>query len=78
MQTAARILGQQILVMRASSERDFEPGFLALVQQRAGALVVAADALFLSQRNQLIFLAAKHAIPTMYNLREYVVAGGLN
>jgi putative tryptophan/tyrosine transport system substrate-binding protein len=77
MQTAARTLGQQVHVLSAASDRDFEQAFTALVQQRAGALIVAGDALFLSRRTQLIALAARHAIPTMYQLREYVAAGGL-
>jgi len=77
LQRAVRALGLQILVLHASSERDFEPAFATLVQQRAGALVVGGDALILSQRAQLIVLAARHAIPTIYTLREFPASGGL-
>ena len=76
-QTAARALGQQILALSTSSERDFEPAFATLVQQRAGALIVGSGALFTNQRNQIAALAARNAIPAIYNLREEVEAGGL-
>jgi putative ABC transport system substrate-binding protein len=77
MRTAARSLGLQVLALRASSERDFEPAFAALVQQRAGALLVGGDALFFSRRDQIVALAARHAIPASYDLRQFVEAGGL-
>jgi len=77
LQTAARSVGQQILVLSTSSERDFEPAFATLVQQRAGALIVGSGALFMNQRNQMAALAARHAIPAIYNSREEVEAGGL-
>ena len=76
-QTAARSLGQKILVLSTSSERDFEPAFATLVQQRAGALIVGSGALFTNQRKQIAALAARHAIPAIYNTREEVQAGGL-
>ena len=76
-QTAARALGQQVLALSTSSERDFEPAFATLVQRRASALIVGSGALFTNQRNQIAALAARYAIPAMYNLREEVEAGGL-
>jgi putative ABC transport system substrate-binding protein len=76
-QEAARTLGQQIHVVNASSERDFDAAFATIVQKRAGALFVSADPLFTSRRDQLVALAAKHAIPASYSFRDLAVAGGL-
>jgi putative ABC transport system substrate-binding protein len=76
-QTAARLLGLQLLVLNASSEPDFEAAFATIVQQRAGALVINPDALFTSHPDQLIALAARHAVPTSYYRREAIEAGGL-
>jgi putative tryptophan/tyrosine transport system substrate-binding protein len=76
-QVAARALGQQILIVNASSERDFDMAFATLAQQRAGALLIAGNALFTGQRDRLVALAARFALPTMYPLREFVAAGGL-
>ena len=74
---AARLFGQQVHVVQASRESEFNGAFAALVQQQAGALVVATDALFLSDRDQLVALAARHKIPSIYPQREYAKAGGL-
>jgi putative ABC transport system substrate-binding protein len=76
-QIAARALGQQIHVLNASSEIDLGMAFANLAQLRAGALVVAGNALFTGQRDRLAELAARHAVPTMYYLREFVTVGGL-
>jgi putative tryptophan/tyrosine transport system substrate-binding protein len=76
-QEAAHVTGQQIYVVNAKNERDFEPAFGVLVQQRAGGLVVASDPYLLSQREQLVALSARHTIPTIYEFREFVAAGGL-
>ena len=76
-QEAAHIIGQQIYVVNAANERDFEPAFAALVQQRADGLVVASDPFLLSQREQLVVLSARHMIPTIYEFREFATAGGL-
>ena len=76
-QKAARTLGLQLHVLKASSERDFDTAFATLVQRRAGALVVGADAFFLGQRDQIVALAARYAVPTIYAQREYAAAGGL-
>src|SRR5262245_51238709 len=76
-QTAAGSFGQQLVVLRARTENDIDAAFAALVQQRANALVVNTDAFFLGRRNQLVALAARHAVPTIHDLREFAAAGGL-
>jgi putative tryptophan/tyrosine transport system substrate-binding protein len=77
MQEAARVSGLQLSIVKASSERDFETSFATLIQQRAGALVVAADPFFTNLRDPLVALAARHRIPAIYFQREYAAAGGL-
>jgi ABC-type uncharacterized transport system substrate-binding protein len=77
LQAAAHALGQQILVVSAGSESDFDAVFAALVQQRAGALLVASDAFFWDQREKLVALAARERIPAIYYLRGFTAAGGL-
>jgi putative ABC transport system substrate-binding protein len=76
-EAAARILGRKLIVVRASSEQEFEAAFVLLLQEGAGALLVAGDPFFYSQRDQLVALAARHAIPAVYEFRDYVAAGGL-
>jgi len=76
-ETAARVLGLQIRVERAEGERDFARAFASIAQQRTEALLVATDPFFESRRSTLVDLAAQHAIPAIYALREYAVAGGL-
>ena len=63
--------------MRASTVDEFDTAFSILVQQKAGGLFHANDAFFLAERGLLTALAARHALPTMYPWREFVVAGGL-
>jgi len=75
-QEAARALGRQILLLEASREDDFERAFATLVQKHAGALLVSADAFFTSRRDQIVALAAGHAIPTIYEFGQFVAAGG--
>jgi putative ABC transport system substrate-binding protein len=74
---AARKLGQEVLILPASVEADFEATFAALVEKRASALIVSDDALFTNRRDVLAALAARHAVPAIYGRREYVSAGGL-
>jgi putative tryptophan/tyrosine transport system substrate-binding protein len=74
---AARMFGQQVHVVNASSESDINGAFATLVQLKAGALLVASDALFLSRRDQIVALAARHKIPAVYSVREFALAGGL-
>jgi putative ABC transport system substrate-binding protein len=74
---AARVLGLHLYVENASSERDIDSAFASFVQQRVNALFVAADALFAARRDQLVALAARHALPVSYSIPEQVAAGGL-
>jgi putative ABC transport system substrate-binding protein len=76
-QDAARAIGVQILVTRAVAESDFETVFAILARERAGALLVNSDVFFTSRRDQIVTLAARHALPVMAAWREYPMAGGL-
>jgi putative ABC transport system substrate-binding protein len=75
--STARVLGLQIHVERVDGESDFERAFASIGQQRADAVIVATDPFFESLRGKLLHLAARHAIPTIYALREYAADGGL-
>jgi putative ABC transport system substrate-binding protein len=77
LQAAARTLGLQLHVLHASTKRDFDMAFASLAQLRAGGLVITADAFFTSQMEQLAALAVRHAVPTIYQWRKFVTAGGL-
>jgi putative tryptophan/tyrosine transport system substrate-binding protein len=74
---AARVLGVRLLVLNAARISDLETVFARLTEERAGALLVSADTLFLSARDQIIALAARHAVPAIYQYREMALAGGL-
>jgi putative ABC transport system substrate-binding protein len=76
-EVAARGLGLQLIVLRASSEREIDAAFAAMAQKGAGALLVATDPFLLSRRDQIVALAARGSIPVMYPIREYADAGGL-
>jgi putative ABC transport system substrate-binding protein len=76
-QVAARTLGLQTYVQNASSSREIDAAFANFVQQRVSALTFAADAVLTRQHNQIIALAAHHALPTIYFVREFVEDGGL-
>ena len=65
------------MVVKISSEREFEGAFARIVQAGAGALLVSGSPFFTSQRRALVALAARHSIPAIYDLRDYVEAGGL-
>jgi putative ABC transport system substrate-binding protein len=75
--STASAIGLQIDTVRASDSHEIEVAFATLVRSRADALLVGADPLFTSRRVQLAILAARHAIPAVYNLREFAEAGGL-
>ena len=76
-QAAARTIGQQIYVLNAGSEIEFGTAFASRVPQQAGALLVAGSPFFTSRRNQLVALAARYAVPAIYEWREFATAGGL-
>ena len=74
---AARSLGLQLHILNASTEGEIDAAFGKLIELRAGALVVGGDPFFNSRRDQIVALAARHALPAIYEWREFVVAGGL-
>jgi putative ABC transport system substrate-binding protein len=76
-QEAARTKGVQLPRLTASTESEIDAAFASLVQLHAGALIVGNDPFFLGQREQLVALAVRHAVPAIYAWREYVGAGGL-
>jgi putative tryptophan/tyrosine transport system substrate-binding protein len=76
-EAAGRTLGRQMAVVKISSEREFEGAFAKIVQAGAGALLVSGSPFFTSQRRALVALAARHAIPAIYDQRDFVVDGGL-
>ena len=76
-QEAAARLGVQLVVVRANAENDFDAEFSTVVQQRSGALLVCASPFFNTSREQLVVLAARHALPTIYEGRDFAAAGGL-
>jgi putative ABC transport system substrate-binding protein len=75
--SAARALGQDILVLNANTEQDIHRIFGALAESRVAALLVAASPFFNSRREQLVTLASHYAMPAIYELRDYALAGGL-
>jgi putative tryptophan/tyrosine transport system substrate-binding protein len=77
MRAAARSVGQRLEIVQASTAHDIDAAFAKLVNMRAGALVVSPQAVFATQAHQLITLATRHAMPTLYWRREFAEAGGL-
>jgi putative ABC transport system substrate-binding protein len=77
LQAAARILGLQLHILHASTERDFDAAFATSVKLRAGGLVIGADQFFNSRSEGLAALALHHAVPAIYQSREFAAAGGL-
>ena len=76
-EVAARAIGLQIVVVRVARSKDLEEAFARIVRLGAGALLVSGSPFFTSERNTIVALAARHAIPAIYDLREYAAAGGL-
>ena len=74
---AAIAVGQELRFFYASNESDLEAAFEALVRQRADALLVGNDVFFTNQRQQIVALAAHHAVPTIYAFRQFAESGGL-
>lgn len=77
LQAAARTLGLQLHVLQASTDRDFDTVFSRLVELRAGGLVIGGEPFFNSRSERLGALTARHAMPTIYQLRTFAAAGGL-
>jgi putative ABC transport system substrate-binding protein len=76
-ETAARVLGLQLMALRASSEREMETAFATMARQSGVALLLGVDPFLLERRDHIVALAARHAIPVIYPVREFAVAGGL-
>ena len=76
-QEAARSIGREILVLSVSSEADFDKAFAKLFQEKAEALVVSDDPIFISRSEKLVALAAHYRVPTIYSNRDLATAGGL-
>jgi putative tryptophan/tyrosine transport system substrate-binding protein len=74
---AAAALGLELSIVNAGSEREIEAAFATIVERRAGALIIASDPFFFGRREQLVTLAARHAMPAVYFSRDFVTAGGL-
>ena len=74
---AAPVIGLKVQILKASTDREIDAAFVSLVQARTGALLVGNDAFLNNRIEQVVALAASHAIPTMYQVPEFVVAGGL-
>jgi putative ABC transport system substrate-binding protein len=76
-QAAANAMGQQLIVVEIGSDRDFEAAFATFMQRGAGALFGGTGAFLNSHRERVVALAARHALPACYALREFATAGGL-
>jgi putative ABC transport system substrate-binding protein len=76
-QAAATAIGRQVEVLRARTNHDIDAAFASLAQRRADALMVSTNVMFTDRRVQLVTLATRHVLPTIYSLREFAEAGGL-
>ena len=77
LEAASRTLGLQLNVLHASTPRDIDDAFATLVEMQVGALVIGSDPFFNSHREQLAALTVRHAVPAIYEIREFAAAGGL-
>ena len=76
-QEAARISRIELQIVNVRTEKDFEAAFAALMEARVAALIVSSDPVFANRREQVVALAARHAVPAIYEAREYTASGGL-
>ena len=76
-QDGGRAIGREIVAAKVTGERDFDPAFARLVRERAGALLVTGGPFFNGQRRRIAALSIRHALPAVFNVREYAEAGGL-
>jgi ABC-type uncharacterized transport system substrate-binding protein len=76
-ETAARALGRRLAIANASTDAEIDTAYAALVQQRVGAMLVGSDPFLSTRRDRLVALAAQHALPAIYQWREFAAAGGL-
>jgi putative ABC transport system substrate-binding protein len=74
---AAAVLGVRLLILNASNQTEIDAAFATLIEQRAGALVVSGDPTFFTWQEQIVALAARHAVPAIYTYSETVEVGGL-
>jgi putative ABC transport system substrate-binding protein len=77
LQQAARVLGQQLIILGASNVAEIDSSFATLAQRNVGALIVTADGFLISRQEQIVALAGRYGVPTIYPLSQYVEAGGL-
>ena len=77
MQEAARNLGVELRVLDARTEREFDPAFANVVQMRSGGLVIGSSGIFVAHQEELAALAVRHAVPAVFENREFAAAGGL-
>jgi putative ABC transport system substrate-binding protein len=77
LKAAAEKFGQEVHVLKAENSRELEAAFAAMTQFKAGGLVVASDPFFNAMREKIVLLAARHAIPAVYEQRGFAAAGGL-
>ena len=77
LEAAARTIGKSLFLSKASNDAELSTAFVALLEQRVGAVLVAADPYFDTQRDRIVAFAAKNGLPAMYQFREFAVAGGL-
>jgi putative tryptophan/tyrosine transport system substrate-binding protein len=76
-QVAARAMGVQLPILKAGTESEIDAAFASLAELHAGGLVVGADPFFFARREKLLVLASRHAVPAIYDWREFVATGGL-
>ncbi len=76
-QIAADVIGQKLLIVKAETASEIDAAFITIAQHHAGALIVGSNPFFNSRSDQLVALAARYAVPTVYGAREFAIAGGL-